>query len=154
MRFHLKNLRYLLLHKYYVFLECRRLGVPLWIAILHDWDKFLPKVWLAYSCFHAATDPAERARLLPAFQQAKMIHQRRNKHHWQFWVFIDDDGEIICLPMPEVYRREMLADWWGAARALNKPDLPGWYSACRAQILLHPETRAWLDDQLGYRAEG
>ena len=87
-----------------------------------------------------------------AAEQAKMIHQHRNKHHWQFWVFINDCGEIECLPIPDVYRREMLADWRGAGESLGKPDLVGWYTSCRDTMLFHPETRAWLEQQLGYTA--
>ena len=83
-----------------------------------------------------------------------MIHQRRNKHHWQFWVYINDCGEIECLLIPDVYRRELLADWRGAAISMGKPDILGWYASCHATMLFHPETRAWLEEQLGYEAEG
>jgi hypothetical protein len=138
-------------HKRYVFVECRKLHVPLWIAILHDWDKLLPDVWFPYVRIHAVTDESQRPKRYAAFQKAKMIHQHRNKHHWQFWVFIGDCGEIDCLPMPDVYRREMLADWRGAAQSLGKPDLLGWYTECRETMRFHPETRAWLEEQLGYQ---
>jgi hypothetical protein len=138
-------------HKWFVFLECLKLGVPLWIAFVHDWDKFLPDLWFPYTNAIFATDVAQRQRWSVAFTQAKMIHQHRNKHHWQFWVFIDDCGKIDCLPIPDVYRREMLADWRGAGRSLGKSDLLGWYADCHATMQFHPETRAWLEHQLGYR---
>jgi hypothetical protein len=150
MRSHLNNLRYLMRHKYYVLIECLKLGVPLWIAIWHDWDKFLPDVWFPYTRIHAPADEAERPQRAAAFTQARMIHQHRNKHHWQFWVFIGDCGEIECLPIPDVYRREMLADWRGAARSMDKPDLLGWYSGCRDTMRFHPDTRVWIEAQLGY----
>ncbi|HLV34808.1 MAG TPA: DUF5662 family protein [Spirillospora sp.] len=152
LRRHLLHLRYLLRHKWYVFLECRRLRVPLWIALLHDWDKFLPDVWFAYARLNHPPANANQDRLRDAFVQAKMIHQHRNKHHWQFWVFITDCGEIKCLPIPDVYRRELLADWRGAGKSMGKPDLLGWYTECRETMRFHPETRAWLEAQLGYLA--
>jgi hypothetical protein len=151
MNHHLDNLSYLLRHKWLVFRECRKLRVPLWIALTHDWDKFLPDVWFPYARAHMPADGAKRSQLDAAFTQAKMIHQHRSKHHWQFWVFINDCGETECLPIPDVYRRELLADWRGAAVSMGKPDLLGWYTSCRDAMLLHAETRAWLDQQLGYK---
>jgi hypothetical protein len=52
--------------------------------------------------------------------------------------------------MPDKYRREMLADWRGAGRALGKPDTQAWYAANRDKMKLHPETRAWIEQQLGF----
>jgi hypothetical protein len=150
MQRHLQYLRYLLRHKWYVFRECRTLGVPLWIAVWHDWDKLLPSIWLPYVRFIHAADAQQKARARPAALMAKQHHMQRNKHHWQYWVFIGDEGEIEPLPMPDVYRREMLADWRGAAISLGKPDLLGWYTSCRETMLFHAETRAWLEAQLGY----
>ncbi len=151
MRRHLQTLRYLLRHKWFVFIECRSLRVPLWIAVFHDWDKFLPSMWLPYARAHYAPNGTPCFAPSNAFNQAKMVHQHRNKHHWQFWVFINDCGEIECLPIPDVYRREMLADWRGAGKSLGKPDLLGWYGACRETMLFHSETRAWLETQIGYQ---
>jgi hypothetical protein len=151
MRWHLSHLRYLLRHKWFVFVECRKLNVPLWIALVHDWDKLLPDVWFPYVYAHVPSiDERVRIRRRAAFTHAKMIHQHRNKHHWQFWVFINDCGEIKSLPIPDVYRRELLADWRGAGQSMGKPDLLGWYTECRETMLFHPETRAWLEQQLGY----
>ncbi len=150
MRRHLATLRYLMRHKGYVFVECLKLGVPIWIAISHDWDKFLPHGWFAFARAYFAPDGTPQRKLSPALTQARMIHQRRNKHHWQFWVFIGDCGEIECLPIPSVYRREMLADWRGAAESMGAPDLLGWYTSCQETMLFHPETRHWIEQQLGY----
>lgn len=152
MRRHLASLHYLMRHKWYVFQECMKLHVPLWIAIFHDWDKLLPDEWFPYA--RALYEPNGTRRYQPstAFSQAKMTHQHRNKHHWQFWVFIGDCGEIECLPIPDVYRREMLADWIGAGKSMGKPDLLGWYTECRDTMLFHAETRAWLEQQLDYHS--
>jgi hypothetical protein len=151
MRLHWANLQYLLRHKWFVFIECIRLQVPLWIAILHDLDKFLPDVWLPYARIHAP-DARNRDQLNAAFAQAKMIHQHRCKHHWQFWVYINDCGTFDCLPIPDVFRRELLADWRGAAKSMGKPDLVGWYASCRETMRFHPETRTWIEQQLGYES--
>jgi hypothetical protein len=39
MRRHWMYLKSVLRHKWYVFLACLQFRVPLWSAILHDWDK-------------------------------------------------------------------------------------------------------------------
>jgi hypothetical protein len=54
----------------------------------------------------------------------------------------------IILPMPDKYRREMLADWRGAGMAQNKPDTAAWYNSQRHNIILHPETREWVEKEL------
>ncbi len=185
-------LKYVLRHKWFVFVNCIKLGVPIWIAIAHDWDKFLPDEWLPYArCFYA-TDGSKQYVESVDFAHAWMLHQHRNKHHWQYWLWIQMDsqncaielrktdylvwdrgnaqrvvkrnsgpndwlelqepypGDSACCPdpMPDVYRREMLADWRGAGMALGFPDTLGWYTKNRDNLKLHPETRAWIEAQL------
>jgi hypothetical protein len=48
---HWKYLKYVVRHKWYVFLACRQLGVPLWQSIIHDWTKLLPCEWFPYVQF-------------------------------------------------------------------------------------------------------
>lgn len=193
MRAHLQYLRYVLRHKWFVFWECLKLGVPIWIAIFHDWDKFLPDEWFPYvHCFYAPDGSKQYVESVE-FAHAWMLHQHRNKHHWQYWLWLQIDshnfakplresdylvwdrgtaqrvvhyisvegdrleiqepypGDSVCCPdpMPDVFRREMLADWRGAGRALGYPDTKAWYVKNRDNIHLHPETRAWVEKQLG-----
>lgn len=54
----------------------------------------------------------------------------------------------VALPMPHRYRKEMLADWIGAGRALGKPNTWEWYNSNKRNIQLHPETREWVENQL------
>jgi hypothetical protein len=150
MRDHWHSLRYLLRHKRYVFVEYRALNIPLWIAILHDWDKFLPDEWFSVVNMKFASGGTTDPKRIMAYKLGRMKHHRRNKHHWEYWVDISDCGEMDALPIPDVYCREMLADWRGAGKSMGKPDLLGWYSQCRATMIFHPETRQWLEAQLGY----
>jgi hypothetical protein len=93
---HWKYLRYVLIHKWYVFRAGCTLGIP-WLALLHDNSKFLPDEWRWYASallcsgrFEA--DVARQRRLLSwtperhAFDRAWLSHIRRNKHHPQHWV--------------------------------------------------------------------
>jgi hypothetical protein len=56
--------------------------------------------------------------------------------------------DLMPFPMPEDARREMLADWMGAGRALGFTDTKGWYERNKGNMLLHPETRAWVERTL------
>src|SRR3990167_8733761 len=116
MRPHWAYLKYVVRHKWFVFLECIKLGVPLWRVILHDWDKFLPDEWFPYVKFFHGKDakpedehdgtgyykPTDTGNA--AFDFAWLLHQKRNRHHWQWWVLPEDEGGIKLLPMPHKYR--------------------------------------------------
>jgi hypothetical protein len=83
------------------------------------------------------------------FDIAWLHHQKRNKHHWQYWVLFEDSGAIIPLRMPLKYCKEMLADWRGAGRAITgKNETRHWYDRNKANMMLHPETRRWIEQNL------
>lgn len=157
---YLRYLKAVLRHKWFVFLGCLQVGVPLHIAILHDWDKFLPDEFIPYARYFyggaAKRGPDGTYERKPgesqAFDFAWLLHQKRNKHHWQWWILPKDDGSIQIFPMTDLYRREMLADWIGAGRAYTQNWTPGetakWYAKNSHKMQLHPETRAWIEDQL------
>lgn len=158
MKPYLRYLVYIVHHKWFVFVECCRLGIP-WLGVIHDWSKFLPSEWFPYAAhFYGPNshhkDGSHLAKGIedddPGFDYAWLYHQHRNRHHWQYWALVQDDDEDKCLPIPSRYRREMLADWIGAGRAQGTTDNLGWYIAHREKILLHPNTRAWIERMLGY----
>lgn len=149
---YLNFLAYLIRHKWFVFLECLRLGVP-WQGLLHDISKFLPDEFRAYADYY------QRLRLCngenPSIASeddshtlAWLVHQKRNRHHWQWWVLFGDRAEPTILPMPDRYIREMVADWRGAGMAQGQPDTIGWYRANRERMLLHPSTRSQVESLL------
>ena len=89
--------------------------------------------------------PKTKADVEREFALAWNAHQKRNKHHWQYWMITWDRGETECLEMPVNYRLEMLADWMGAGKALGKPDVRSWYETNKEKIKLHPETRGLVE---------
>jgi hypothetical protein len=157
---HWQYFKYVLQHKWYVFYAGLWMGIPIWRLIFHDWTKFLPVEWGPYVAFfygHGMTRgqaaalnynfPVDDATEL-AFEYAWNHHQNHQDHHWQHWIRFGDDGSILALPMPDVCRREMLADWIGAGKALGKPKTWEWYEANKDKMKLHPETRAWIETEL------
>lgn len=152
---HFKYLRYIILHKWYVFIECCKLGIP-FAGIVHDLSKLTPSEWGPYAHTFYGRETAcrpdadgDKAEKL-AFDIAWNHHQKRNPHHWQYWVLLEDSGKVVPLPMPERYRREMLADWRGAGRAIKGvDDTKTWYVKNRDNMILHATTRNWIEQQLG-----
>ncbi len=162
MRANLRYLSYVLRHKWFVLMECWRLGIP-WLGIVHDMSKFLPSEWFPYvDAFYG--DGAKGCALIKrdstgyykptdtgdaAFDFAWLLHQKRNRHHWQWFILPCDEDGTKVLVMPDRYQREMLADWRGAGRAQGKPDTVAWYRKNGPKMQLHPETRVWIESQLG-----
>jgi hypothetical protein len=151
-------LKYILWHKWYVFLECCRLGIP-WLGIIHDLSKLTVAEFIPYARTFYEPDGTRRdwrkddgftdkSQVGLWFDYAWLHHQRQNKHHWQYWILVQDEDTDAILPMPDIYRREMLADWRGAGKALNLPDAQTWYTKHRAKIKLHPSTRQWIEEKL------
>lgn len=149
MKRHIEYLKYLSRHKWYMFQASMKVGVPLWIAIFHDWDKFLPSEWMPYAVTFYNKDGSKRYQEFPEFAAAWNMHQKINKHHWQYWILTWDRGESECIPMPEVYIRELLDDWIGAGKAIaGKDDPTEWYMQNKHKIIIHPTTRDRIEELL------
>lgn len=146
---HFLNLRYTLRHKWEVFRAGVKLGVPIYRLILHDWTKFFPTEWGAYTDFFyekrrgSVTEETTRR-----FRYAWLHHIHKNDHHWQHWVMIN--GENKPLAMPETAIREMVADWVGAGRAQGTPNTLLWYHDQYTTIQLHQQTRIRVEELLFY----
>lgn len=159
MKRYLVYLVYVLRHKWFVFLECCRLGIP-WRGVVHDLSKLRPSEFLPYARFFHNPDGSRRqvrsktGYYKPtdtgdaAFDFAWFCHQKRNDHHWQWWVLPEDVSGVKVLPMSHVARLEMLADWRGAGRAQGTPDTLAWYRSNGHKLQLHPETRQWVEGVL------
>lgn len=147
---HVNYGRYVLRHKWFVLIACRRIGASLWLGIIHDWSKFRPSEWLLYAQAFYASDGSKQYVESPAFARAWNDHQKRNKHHWQRWLIVWDRGDTEALPMPRKYVLEMVADWMSAGRAITgKWEAKEWYLKNRDKIQLHTETRKQVELVLG-----
>ncbi len=163
---HLRYLRYTAIHKWFVMLACFKRGLY-WQGVVHDWSKFLPSEWLPYSAFFYGPKYSDEERDLAfmigivleskasrrnRFNVAWLKHQHRNPHHYQHWILRNDDGTTVALEMPMRYVLEMLSDWDGAGRAITGKSggTPMWYAKNREKIVLHPNTRAFVDAELKY----
>lgn len=148
---YLKYLKSLLWHKWFVFLECVKVGMPL-AGLVHDWSKFLPSEFIPYARFFAVDRRNEDGDYVmspddeQAFLVAWLKHQHRNPHHWQHWILVQDTDPTVVLPIPHRYIQEMVCDWRGAGRAYTgKDNTVEWYLRNRYHMTLHPDTRLSVD---------
>lgn len=171
---HWRYLKYLVRHKWFVFVAGRRTGAPLWRLIIHDWSKFMPCEWCPYAEFFYGNhyDDSGPDGIFPDWYQRKqskrqnnfdrawLHHQHLNPHHWQHWVLQEDipsdpSGRPKILQIPEHFAREMVADWMGAGRAITgKWDVALWYERNREHIMLHPRTRQLVEGLVGGERRG
>lgn len=154
MKRHLAYFKYVLRHKRFVYQACKRCNVGLWQAIIHDWHKFLPNEWNPYAETFYKPDGSNQYVETDAFNRAWNLHQKRGKHHWQHWLLTFDRGETVPIEMEPKYVREMVADWWGAGKAITgKWEADVWYQSNKENISLHPKTRELVEKMLRFSAE-
>ncbi|HWR41016.1 MAG TPA: DUF5662 family protein [Patescibacteria group bacterium] len=155
-----RYLWYVLRHKWYVFCEAWRLGIP-WQGLWHDWDKLSWRQWgpradiLQQGSGQLLGEDGffDQDKIPAELDLAWLRHWHDSPHHWQWWVMLLDDGQFKVLPMTDDYRREMLADWLAVSRTPERLDILPWYEKNRDRMLLHPETRDWVERQLGVKRD-
>lgn len=139
----LNNFKYILRHKYYVGLECFKMGLY-WHAITHDLSKFLPSEFFPYmENFHGG------GKNRRSMDEAWVKHKNRNKHHWDFWT----KGDGTPIPIPEKYVKQMIADWKGMGRQPEFDDEVAYYIKTKHRMKLHKETVILIEKYLGVSYE-
>lgn len=141
--------KYVLIHKWFVFIGCVKLGcgstflMPLLFrGIVHDWSKFLPLEFFPYVEYFYGNSSSNHS-----FKLAWLRHQKRNKHHWQWWLLQNDEDGLEAFDMPDLYILEMVADWYGAGRAISGREvISPWYEKNKDKILLSARTRKVLEN--------
>jgi hypothetical protein len=142
-----------LIHKWRVLYRGVWYRVPLWRLLIHDLSKFRPSEFRAYVRYQTANGYAYRCGHDWRYDVAMNHHHKRNPHHWQYWVHIAEDGTVEPLPMPDIYVREMVADWDAAGLAPGRMPVIEWYRQNFDKLLLHTITRDQIDYLLFERNE-
>lgn len=155
---HLKYLKYVIKHKWYVFQECAKYSwkydkpTLFWRGIIHDWQKFTPTEWFPYvETFYGPYEYDERPEwLVNKFDYAWLHHQHYGPHHYQYYILREDSGDVKILGMMPNYILEMVADWKGASRAITGADnSKDWYLKNKDKIILNKYTREKVETLLG-----
>lgn len=155
-------------HRWFVFLECIKIGKQsnnflfflqmTYRGLVHDLSKYLPSEFIPYARYFNGDRKTKPAYYKPyetgdeAFDFAWLNHQKRNKHHWQWWILPKDDGGTVIFPMKKIYAYEMLCDWRGAGRTYNSDwnlsETKKWYLLNKENMRLHPSTRDFIESML------
>lgn len=159
---YIKYLKYVLKHKWYVFVECYKIG-EFWRGITHDLSKFLPDEFIPYARYFNGNYPSMKEKfkmnqlniaytgkykeeIKKDFDKAWLKHIHRNKHHWQYWLLQEDDGKFKKLEIPFKYLIEMFCDWRGAGKAIHGYDeTKEWYKENKSKIIMSEMSRKKIE---------
>ena len=138
-------IKQILLHKKYVFEECKACGIT-WQGVIHDLSKF-SKDELVPSAMWYFGERTPEAKI--EYAKAWRHHKGINKHHWEYWTDFNPEGKVDCLKIPYKYVVEMVCDWVGAGKAYKKDEWTPlepliYYNRVRSGRYFHPETETLI----------
>lgn len=142
------HLKTVLIHRWLVFRFCCRVGIP-WQGLIHDLSKFTPEEFLPSVHYYQGTSsPIGAERHEKGYSEAWLHHKGRNKHHWEYWVEFQDDGNEYLVKIPINYVKEMLCDWLSAGKTYNgknwQQHFPlNYFMKHEKYYKLNPETKAF-----------
>ena len=139
---------YLTRHIKYVQEYSRKFGVNEEQLAKHDASKYSKLEFVSYANYFYGN----KEDWLDDYELAWLHHLKFNPHHWNYWVLYPNTKEegssslqigkkLNVIEMPEMYVREMLADWMGAGKAITgSEDIEEWIVDNYTNILLHPNS--------------
>lgn len=108
----------------------------------HDKSKYTDEEFEPYRQYFYPKNNKEGN--LKWFNIAWNNHQKTNKHHWQYWVMIEDEGNQVVLDMPFYYIIELLCDWTAMSiKFNNKPSQ--WYKDNKDKMVLSNKTQKVIE---------
>lgn len=149
----IKHFKLITIHKYYVFMYCRKAGIT-WRGIVHDFSKYSPTEFFESVKYYTGTDsPINNCKKVNGYSEAWMHHKGRNKHHYEYWQDdFDHGGKQIQIPFK--YALELVCDYLAAGKAYMKKDFSydaeynWWLNKKSNPIAMHPQTMLFVDMML------
>ena len=132
-------------------------------GLMHDLSKYSPSEFIPgvkyYQDGHRSPNNAQRED--EGVSKAWLHHKGRNKHHFEYWIDYDVDGNstvLVGMKMPVKYVAEMFCDRVAASRIYNKEkykdsDPLDYYVKGLGHYIMHPETDALLHKLLQMLAD-
>ena len=149
----LGHLKTILIHKWWVFYYCCKLGIP-WQGIVHDLSKFSPIEFFESVKFYQGgkSSPITAAKKAQGYSEAWQHHKGRNKHHYEYWTDNYDAG-TTCIKMPYKYVLELVADYLAAGRTYKGKgftfvDEYEWWMKCKDYKKIHKDTKDLITQML------
>lgn len=147
------HLKTVFTHKYYVFIYCKKCGIPI-RGLLHDMSKLSPIEFINNIKYvEPGKSPITVAKERDGYSKAWMHHKSHNPHHHVYWMDRFDEGCYVTR-MPYKYMVECLCDHLGANKAYNpKSKTPytdeiNWWKKERQTTVMHPDNIKFLDEVL------
>ena len=132
-------------------------------GMMHDLSKYSPSEFIPgvkyYQDGHRSPNNAQRED--EGVSKAWLHHKGRNKHHFEYWIDYDVEGNSTILAgmkMPVEYVAEMFCDRVAASRIYNKDkykdsDPLDYYIKGLGHYIMHPETDELLHNLLKMLAD-
>lgn len=142
---HLKNI---LIHKWWVFYYCCKLGIP-WQGITHDLSKFsITEFSESIKFYKGNSSPIPEAKKIQGYSLAWQHHKGRNPHHYEYWTDNYDNG-TTCIKMPYKYVLELVADYIAAGKTYNGRKFTlkqeeEWWNKCKDGKKINESTKALI----------
>lgn len=118
----------------------------------HDQSKYSKEEYEPYvEYFYGEKD--EKGEVYPyvqdKFDEAWNHHQKRNPHHWQYWLLREDEGKFKAIHMDYNYIIEMVCDWWAFSwKQNNLYEIFNWYEENKPKMQMHKNTVRDLEELL------
>ena len=149
----LKHLHTVNKHRFFVFLNCCRCGIP-WRGFVHDLSKYSPKEFIISARnYSGKRSPIANERIEEnGYSKAFIHHTRKNRHHYEYWVDVTL-GDIVLSPMPYKFALECCCDIISASRVYNGKnftrDLPlAFHNRVKDRSMMHSATKEFINEVL------
>lgn len=110
----------------------------------HDMSKYSEEEFEGYRQFFYPEPGEEKNKEL--FDISWNHHNKRNPHHWEYWLLHKKDG-YRALEIPVEYVIEMLCDW--TSMSVKFGNIPSsWYEENKERIVLEEKTQRRVEELL------
>ena len=121
-------------------------------GLLHDLSKYSPVEFLVGAKYYQGTrSPNAAEREEKGYSSAWLHHKGRNRHHLDYWIDYNLDGDMPMtgMKMPVRYVVEMFCDRVAACKNYKKEEYTDasayeYYMHSRKHYLIHPDTEKLL----------
>lgn len=155
---HFRTITY---HKYLVAKGCFRVGLYRQ-GILHDLSKYGPTEFMVgVRNYQGNRSPNDAEREVLGYSTAWLHHKGRNRHHFEYWLDYSKQappGQMVPIPMPDIYIAEMIMDRIAACKVYKGKDYTDsspyeYFQKGAKHHAMHPYTSQTLERMLKMLAE-
>lgn len=74
------------------------------------------------------------------YRRAVLHHYHNNPHHWNYWIYFDEDDAPYPLDIPYEYIQEMICDWATFSWINKEAKLAEWFNSKSSGMDFTPDT--------------